>query len=109
MFQFAQAFLFYFRVQHKRKELVTLCDKIIIFLHGIGADHDIVTSVLTMVLSSHHIPAGSLPHDLMISQLATTISNSLDTAGRIRHTPRRANKTLESAPPDDSFDLLDSE
>ena len=98
VFQFAQAFLLYFRMQHKRKELVTLRDKSILFLRGIAADHAMVTSLLTMVLSSHHVPAGSLPHDLLIPQLATTISNSLDAAGRNRHTPRRANKTIESPP-----------
>jgi hypothetical protein len=106
VFQFAQAFLLYFRMQHKRKELVTLRDKSILFLRGIAADHAMVTSLLTMVLSSHHVPAGSLPHDLLIPQLATTISNSLDAAGRNRHTPRRANKTIESPPRTTTLMLL---
>ena len=63
VFQFAQELLLYFRMQHKQKELVTLCDKSILFLRGIGDHHAIGTSLLTMVLSSHEIPAGSLLHD----------------------------------------------
>ena len=82
-------------MQHKRKELASQREKIILFLRNINLKHSIMNSLLNIV-QSQHLPSGSLPDELEIMQLATTISTSIDSAGRSRDTPRRANKILQS-------------
>ena len=90
VFQFSQAVLLYFRMQHKRKEIVSPQHKSILFLRNIHLDHSIISSLLVQV-QSQHPRSGALPEELEITKLARTISTSLEASGRIRHPPRRAN------------------
>ena len=109
VFQFAQAVLLYFRMQHKRKEVVSPQHRSILFLRNIALDHPIISSLLVQVTSQHH-RSGALPEELDITKLARTISTSLEASGRIRHAPRRANHLSQLDDEyDDIIDPLDSE